>query len=89
MELLLKRDINWKHSNTEQFGKDSDQVLLQQSWIVFDDLSSVIFVEVESQNLGRCQNLTIICENYVKSIFLLTKLCTVKVVFTKYFSGEE
>ena len=32
-------------------------MLPQQSWIVFDDLSSVIFVEVKSQSLGRCQNL--------------------------------
>ena len=40
---------------TEQFGKDSDEVLPQQSWIVFDALSSVIFVEVYSQILGRCE----------------------------------
>ena len=38
---------------TEQFGKDLNRVLPQQSWVVFDDLSSVIFVEVEIQILGR------------------------------------
>ena len=76
-EKLTKKAFFWTET-TEQFGKDSYQVLPKQSWIVFDDLSSEIFAELESQILGRCQNLTLLkefvnCNFMTKFMFIFSE----------------